>query len=37
VSAGSKVATEAAAFIAALAHPGTAEIWKAAGFERASD
>jgi molybdate transport system substrate-binding protein len=33
VSAHSKVAAEAAAFIAALAHPGTREVWSAAGFE----
>src|SRR5260370_37207376 len=36
VSVGSSVPAAAAAFVAALAHPGTAEVWKAAGFERAS-
>jgi molybdate transport system substrate-binding protein len=36
VSVGSSVPQAAAAFIAALAHPGTAQVWKAAGFERAN-
>jgi len=35
VAAGSREAAAAAAFIAALAHPGTREVWQAAGFERA--
>ena len=35
VSAGSSAPAEAAAFIAALAHPATGEVWRAAGFERA--
>jgi len=33
VSAQSKVAAEAAAFIAALAQPATRHVWRAAGFE----
>jgi molybdate transport system substrate-binding protein len=36
VSVGSGVPAAAAVFIAALAHPATAKVWKAAGFERAS-
>ncbi len=35
VAAGSGVPAAAAAFIAALAHPSTGEVWRAAGFERA--
>jgi len=35
VSAGSRAPAAAAAFIAALAHPATREVWQAAGFERA--
>jgi molybdate transport system substrate-binding protein len=35
VAAGSSVPAEAAAFIAALAHPATRDVWQAAGFERA--
>jgi molybdate transport system substrate-binding protein len=35
VSVGSGVPAAAAAFIAALAHPSTGEVWRAAGFERA--
>jgi molybdate transport system substrate-binding protein len=35
VSAGCSAPAAASAFIAALAHPATGEVWRAAGFERA--